>query len=95
MSYVHENPVYRLSFLVVHLRAEFFYDQSEHGQGISEEDESHITNSHQQAYHSDGNPRAENTSSMSASQMGSAAAMQVSFTGMNTEVAETHIFTVH
>ncbi|KIM71316.1 hypothetical protein PILCRDRAFT_757088 [Piloderma croceum F 1598] len=59
----------------------FFHNALNHahanaGGGFSGEDESNVTNSHQQAYHPDGNPRTENTSNMSASEMGSAAAMQ-------------------
>jgi len=51
-------------------------NSDEHHKQFSPEDESHITRSHQEAYHPDGNPRVYNTSNMSASQMGSAAAMQ-------------------
>lgn len=59
----------------------FFHNALNHahanaGGRISDEDENNITNSHQQAYHPDGNPRTEHTSNMSASQMGGAAAMQ-------------------
>jgi hypothetical protein len=61
-------------FLQLDLRSELIHCQ---GGRFSDEDQSNITNSHQQAYHPDGNPRTENTSNMSASEMGSAAAMQV------------------
>jgi len=62
---------------IFHKALSYVHENSdEHHKQFSPEDESHITRSHQEAYHPDGNPRTENTSNMSASQMGSAAAMQ-------------------
>jgi hypothetical protein len=69
--------------------------KGEHGKEVTEEEENHITNSHQQAYHSDGNPRTDNTRDMSASQMGSAAAMQVSFVSKIFNCVKTHVRNFH
>jgi hypothetical protein len=56
----------------------YIYLQHEHNKPFTDEDESHVTNSHQSAYHPDGNVRTDNVKNMDASAMGSAAAMQVS-----------------